>query len=150
MAVSTAQRLKRSHLGSAPNGRCCHCARLFDRDRLSLDHILPRSLGGKLTKKNTAIACKPCNVERGTEDFWSFRQRKRSEVLGYETDLSSAYPTREEWARLHATPEPRPNPPRPGKKAPPKAKPTVEHGWTQEKDDAWWLKYREPTPRDPL
>ncbi len=110
---------------------CCHCARMCAPEKLSVDHILPQSKGGKLSKKNTALACKPCNVERGTQDFWGFRQKKRAEVLGREVNTFAEPPTRAEWEAAHGKPCPQP-------------------GWTKEKDDAWWLAHREPTPRDGL
>jgi 5-methylcytosine-specific restriction endonuclease McrA len=35
------------------------------RDRLSIDHIIPRSRGGKTTFENCVAACKACNLKKG-------------------------------------------------------------------------------------
>ena len=37
----------------------------YDSSDLSLDHVLPRSRGGKLTWLNTVTACKACNFKKG-------------------------------------------------------------------------------------
>lgn len=39
--------------------------RLIGRDEFTLDHILPRSRGGKNTWSNTACACATCNQRKG-------------------------------------------------------------------------------------
>lgn len=40
---------------------CGYCGRIFREDRLSRDHIVPRSKGGKDIWTNVITACKPCN-----------------------------------------------------------------------------------------
>lgn len=44
--------------------RCCYCGHEFGVRSLTIDHVLPRSKGGKNTWVNTVTACKPCNVEK--------------------------------------------------------------------------------------
>lgn len=43
---------------------CAYCGEQFKDHQLTIDHILPRSKGGKNTWVNTVSACKPCNVEK--------------------------------------------------------------------------------------
>jgi len=43
--------------------RCAYCG--SPRDRLSIDHIIPRSRGGKTTFENCVAACKCCNLRKG-------------------------------------------------------------------------------------
>ena len=43
--------------------RCAYCG--SPRDRLSIDHIIPRSRGGKTTFENCVAACKICNLKKG-------------------------------------------------------------------------------------
>jgi 5-methylcytosine-specific restriction endonuclease McrA len=43
--------------------RCAYCGN--HRDRLSIDHIIPRSRGGKTTFENCVAACKACNLKKG-------------------------------------------------------------------------------------
>jgi len=43
---------------------CAYCAEEFNDSRLTIDHVIPRSRGGKNTWMNTVSACKPCNVKK--------------------------------------------------------------------------------------
>ncbi|HSV93007.1 MAG TPA: HNH endonuclease, partial [Desulfobacterales bacterium] len=43
--------------------RCAYCGN--PRDRLSIDHIVPRSRGGRTTFENCVTACKGCNLKKG-------------------------------------------------------------------------------------
>jgi len=45
--------------------RCQYCARQFGTPQLSLDHVLPRSRGGKTTWENIVCACRKCNIRKG-------------------------------------------------------------------------------------
>ncbi len=45
-------------------GICHYCGKKFDRDELTMDHVIPLSRGGKSTKKNIVTSCKPCNSEK--------------------------------------------------------------------------------------
>ena len=45
-------------------------------DRATLDHVLPRSQGGRLTRDNLVLACAACNNERGIMDAEAFRAIK--------------------------------------------------------------------------
>jgi len=42
--------------------QCQYCG---DRDRLTIDHIMPKSRGGKDTWANLTTACVPCNNRKG-------------------------------------------------------------------------------------
>lgn len=43
---------------------CAYCGLEFTLRNLTIDHVLPRSRGGKNTWMNTVTACKPCNVKK--------------------------------------------------------------------------------------
>ena len=43
------------------NHTCQYCGRSPHSAELTLDHVLPRSRGGKTTWENVVAACKPCN-----------------------------------------------------------------------------------------
>ncbi|MBI4568593.1 MAG: HNH endonuclease [Planctomycetes bacterium] len=45
--------------------RCVYCGRRLPASKLSLDHVLPRSLGGESRWENLVTACMPCNVRKG-------------------------------------------------------------------------------------
>lgn len=46
--------------------RCQYCLGLFRTSDLSLDHVEPRCLGGRLTWENAATCCKRCNGRKGS------------------------------------------------------------------------------------
>jgi 5-methylcytosine-specific restriction endonuclease McrA len=48
------------------NFKCQYCYNPFSVDQLSLDHVIPRSAGGKLTWQNTVTCCKQCNFRKGS------------------------------------------------------------------------------------
>jgi len=43
---------------------CAFCGEVFTVRNLTIDHLVPRSKGGKNTWMNTVSACKPCNVKK--------------------------------------------------------------------------------------
>ena len=43
--------------------KCAYCG--ARREKLSIDHIIPKSRGGKMTFENCVAACKPCNLKKG-------------------------------------------------------------------------------------
>ena len=43
---------------------CCYCGHPFSKQLLTLDHVLPKSRGGKWEWRNSATACKPCNNKK--------------------------------------------------------------------------------------
>ncbi len=45
-------------------GECYYCANTFAKKDLTMDHIVPVSRGGKSTKGNVVVACKPCNSDK--------------------------------------------------------------------------------------
>ena len=46
---------------------CQYCAKDFKTSELTVDHILPKSRGGKNTWKNLVAACVPCNQKKGAK-----------------------------------------------------------------------------------
>lgn len=43
---------------------CCYCGDVFKSSELNLDHILPRSKGGKTDWTNIVTSCIPCNTRK--------------------------------------------------------------------------------------
>lgn len=43
--------------------KCAYCA--TRKERLSIDHIIPKSRGGKTTFENCVAACRTCNLKKG-------------------------------------------------------------------------------------
>ncbi len=45
--------------------KCAYCK--SEKRRLTIDHIIPRSRGGKTTFENCVSSCKPCNNKKGNK-----------------------------------------------------------------------------------
>jgi len=43
--------------------KCAYCG--VERGKLTIDHIIPKSRGGKATFENCVSSCKPCNNKKG-------------------------------------------------------------------------------------
>lgn len=58
-------KLNRRNLFARDHNSCQYCGRHFSTADLSIDHIVPRSQGGKTTWDNVVCACMRCNVKKG-------------------------------------------------------------------------------------
>lgn len=45
-------------------GICHYCGDKFKKSELTMDHIVPLSRGGKSTRGNVVVSCKPCNTRK--------------------------------------------------------------------------------------
>lgn len=45
---------------------CQYCAKTFPKQRLNLDHVVPRAHGGKTTWDNVVTSCIHCNWKKGS------------------------------------------------------------------------------------
>ncbi len=45
---------------------CQYCAQRFPFHKLTCDHVIPRSKGGKTSWDNLVTACLPCNTKKGS------------------------------------------------------------------------------------
>lgn len=61
----TTVRFNRKNLFARDNHRCQYCGQNRPSSQLSLDHVVPRSLGGKTTWENIVCSCLPCNSRKG-------------------------------------------------------------------------------------
>ena len=57
-------RLTKRNLYARDRHVCQYCGENFPQHELSLDHIIPKSQGGKSTWKNMVCACVPCNAHK--------------------------------------------------------------------------------------
>lgn len=60
------------HLFMSP---CCYCKHVFMLDELTVEHVIPLCLGGTNDPTNIALACSPCNHERG-RDAWVLKRER--------------------------------------------------------------------------
>jgi 5-methylcytosine-specific restriction endonuclease McrA len=45
---------------------CQYCEDVFDYEELTIDHVIPRSVGGKTVWENCVTSCKSCNHNKGS------------------------------------------------------------------------------------
>lgn len=57
--------LSRANLLARDNFTCQYCSKELTPREATLDHVLPRSRGGKTTWENIVCACAPCNRKKG-------------------------------------------------------------------------------------
>jgi 5-methylcytosine-specific restriction endonuclease McrA len=78
---------------------CQYCGKRFARSDLNLDHVIPRSRGGRTSWENVVCSCIPCNLKKGsrtpeearmgllrepTRPRWSPFERGRQGAYAYE------------------------------------------------------------------
>ena len=58
-------KFNRRNIFARDKNHCQYCGKKFHTSELSLDHIIPRSMGGTATWTNIVCACTSCNVRKG-------------------------------------------------------------------------------------
>ena len=58
-------KFNRRNVYARDHNRCQYCGRSHPGSELSLDHVIPRSLGGKTTWENVVCCCTSCNAKKG-------------------------------------------------------------------------------------
>ena len=58
-------KFNRRNLFARDRNHCQYCGKKFPTSELSLDHVIPRRLGGGATWTNIVCACLKCNVKKG-------------------------------------------------------------------------------------
>ena len=58
-------RFSRMNIMIRDNFTCQYCGKHFKKSEMNLDHILPRSQGGKTTWENVVSSCHNCNHKKG-------------------------------------------------------------------------------------
>jgi 5-methylcytosine-specific restriction endonuclease McrA len=58
-------KFNRRNLYARDGNKCQYCGKKYSTSDLSLDHVVPRSLGGKTTWENIVCACLKCNIKKG-------------------------------------------------------------------------------------
>ncbi len=60
--TSSPLKLNRKRLYRRDDGQCVYCG---SKKGLTIDHVLPKSRGGKNTWSNLVTCCSPCNIKKG-------------------------------------------------------------------------------------
>ncbi len=58
-------RFNRYNIYARDNNICQYCGKKFPKKQLNLDHVIPRSRGGKSTWENVVCSCLKCNRKKG-------------------------------------------------------------------------------------
>ena len=58
-------KLNRRNIYARDNNTCQYCGKRFPTTELTLDHVIPRSLGGQSSGTNLVCACVRCNNRKG-------------------------------------------------------------------------------------
>jgi len=58
-------RFSRRNIFERDRNTCQYCGRRFTKSELTIDHVVPRSRGGRDTWENVVLACMKCNVRKG-------------------------------------------------------------------------------------
>lgn len=58
-------RFSRMNVYMRDRSTCQYCGRRFPRSELNLDHVVPRSRGGRTTWENVVCSCLDCNRRKG-------------------------------------------------------------------------------------
>lgn len=61
-------------LAEAQNWRCCYCGMVMGFDDVTVEHVMPRAIGGSDEWENMAAACEFCNSAKGAQ-FGRFLER---------------------------------------------------------------------------
>ena len=61
----TPVRFTRRNVYARDRNRCQYCGRKFSTTELTLDHVVPRRLGGEMTWTNVVCCCVACNAQKG-------------------------------------------------------------------------------------
>jgi len=90
--------MSRHNIFKRDNGQCQYCGTTKD---LTLDHVIPRSKGGKSTWTNLVTACKKCNSVKGDYSLEKAGMKlmtrpQKPSYLSFLQKSHGAY--REEWA----------------------------------------------------
>ena len=88
MNSADARRLWRRAIKSAWNDHCAYCNHTpIDDNSLTIDHVQPRSKGGKDSTSNCIPACHRCNQAKGSEEWISWYRRQEFYITWYEIEI---------------------------------------------------------------
>ena len=57
-------KVSRYMLYKRDGGKCAYCGKPLSREEATIDHIIPKKLGGKTNWENCVISCKKCNSRK--------------------------------------------------------------------------------------
>lgn len=79
---------------------CQYCHEAYERKELTIDHVIPKSKGGKTEWGNVVTSCKKCNLAKGSKDIKPSRIPQKPSIgtlIKYHQLRSKNFPD-VEWA----------------------------------------------------
>ena len=84
-------KFSRNNLFLRDTFNCQYCGELFPQSELTIDHVIPRSLGGGTDWENCVSSCKSCNSNKGsrlikpithpyTPTYWELAKKKKNKI----------------------------------------------------------------------
>jgi 5-methylcytosine-specific restriction endonuclease McrA len=58
-------KLTRTNIYVRDKGRCQYCDKRLNKSRFTIDHVVPKSKGGKTDWNNLVVSCSKCNTKKG-------------------------------------------------------------------------------------
>jgi 5-methylcytosine-specific restriction endonuclease McrA len=81
------------------NGECQYCTKAIPLGRETVDHVIPKSKGGKHVWENIVLSCVACNQKKGSKTLAQagLRLAKKPRQLDYKTYLEKVTANVEVW-----------------------------------------------------
>ena len=76
MTSPEAKKLWRRAIKEHFNCTCVYCGETYDPKELTLDHVHPKTFGGKDITSNLVPACVKCNQDKGSNNWLSWMRAR--------------------------------------------------------------------------
>lgn len=71
--MSQWSKAKRAKVYTSGSGMCGYCGVFLHEHELTIDHVIPKSMGGSNGLSNLMCSCKTCNSSKGTKSLEDYR-----------------------------------------------------------------------------
>jgi len=62
-------KFSRANIYRRDRNMCQMCGKKFHTEDLTIDHVIPKSKGGRMVWENVVLACVPCNAKKGDKSL---------------------------------------------------------------------------------
>ncbi len=98
-------KFSRSSLYERDKGQCQYCGTNLTKTQATIDHIVPKSRGGKNTWDNTVLCCKGCNDKKADKTLEDSKMRllnppKKPTWISTKFGKTKTVKEREEWSKF--------------------------------------------------
>ncbi|MBM4364502.1 MAG: HNH endonuclease [Deltaproteobacteria bacterium] len=95
-------RFSRANVYLRDSYTCQYCTRTFPERELTMDHVVPRSRGGRRAFTNIVTACRPCNSRKANRTcdqagMFPLRAPHHPRALPLDRAIAAAYGAPVEW-----------------------------------------------------